>query len=478
MAKTLKDVRVPPLDPLRFKEVLSADQAAQLDRTIVRARAALHGRIVWNVNSTMRGGGVAEMLASLIAYARGAGIDSRWVVIRGSEDFFRLTKRLHNGLHGEPGDGGPLGEAEHRLYRQLCERRARSLHALTRPEDIVVLHDPQTAGMARRLKEDGVVVIWRSHVGVDLANELAHDAWRFLLPYVKEADAYVFSREAFAWSDLDPAKMTIIPPSIDAFSPKNQPMDDVTVEAVLRCGGLEEGPCSAGPMFMRLDGSPARLTARAEIVGDRLPTNVPLVLQVSRWDRLKDHVGVLRAFCDHIAPRTDAHLVLAGPDVRAVTDDPEGPEVLAEIMEIREGCPAPLQGRIHLVSLPMTDTEENGAFVNALQRRATVIAQKSLVEGFGLTVTEGMWKAKPVVASRVGGIQDQIVDGDTGVLVEPTDLKGFGEAVVRLLAAPDEAAAMGERARAHVRNRFLGPRHLEQYVDLFEQQLSAREVRT
>lgn len=477
VAAPLKHVHVSPLRPERLKEVLTPQQSAEFDRTIARGRAALHGRAIWSVNSTMRGGGVAEMLAPLVSYVRGAGIDSRWVVIRGDEGFFRITKRLHNRLHGEPGDGGPLGEEEDRIYRDICDHRARSLGALVQEGDIVLLHDPQTAGMASRLRERGAVVVWRAHIGIDLPNDLARDAWRFLLRYVEPADAYVFSRQAFAWSDLEASKVSIIPPSIDAFSPKNQTMDEVSVAGVLRCGGVEAGPSSDHTTFTRLDGSPARVDSAAEVVAKAFPADAPLLLQVSRWDRLKDHAGVLQAFSEHVAPRTDAHLALVGPDSTAVADDPEAVEVLEEITAARAACPGSVRERIHLISLPMTDIEENGAFVNALQRRATVIAQKSLAEGFGLTVTEAMWKGKPVVASRVGGIRDQIVDGDTGVLVEPDDLKAFGKAVVRLLEKPHEAVAMGMRAREQVRANFLGPRHLGQYVDLFERLLTAAATR-
>jgi trehalose synthase len=471
MPKTLKHVRVPPLAPERFNEVLSADQAAELGATITRARASLNGRAIWNVNSTMRGGGVAEMLGSLIAYSRGAGIDARWIVIRGEERFFALTKRLHNMLHGEPGDGGQLGEEEEHLYRGLCERRAIKLAELVRPEDIVLLHDPQTAGMVSHLKQTGATVIWRSHVGVDVANDLAREAWRFLLPFVEPADAYVFSREVFAWTGLEPSKISVIAPSIDAFSVKNQPMDDATVAAVLRCGGIEDGPCPKRPRFTRLDGTPARVDLRAEVIGGPIPTDAPVLLQVSRWDRLKDHSGVLRAFSEHVAPRTDAHLLLAGPDVNAVADDPEGAKVLREVIAVRDECDRGTRERVHLVSLPMRDPEENAAFVNALQRRAMVVAQKSLREGFGLTVTEAMWKGKPVVAGRIGGIQDQIEDWVSGVLIDPADLRAFGDAVVDLFEHPGEAVAMGERAREQVRASFLGPRQLGQYVELFERLL-------
>ena len=201
---------------------------------------------------------------------------------------------------------------------------------------------------------------------------------------------------------------------------------------------------------------------------------MPAVVQVSRWDRLKDPIGVLDAFSEGIAPDSDAHLVLAGPSTAAVADDPEGAEVLSEVARRRAGCEAWLRDRIHLFSLPMDDIEENAAIVNALQRRADVAVQKSLAEGFGLTVAEAMWKARPVVASRVGGIREQIVEGETGLLVEPQDLRGFAGAVLSMLGDARGARAMGQRAQEEVRELFLGPRHLRQYVDLFEHLLQAR----
>jgi trehalose synthase len=181
----------------------------------------------------------------------------------------------------------------------------------------------------------------------------------------------------------------------------------------------------------------------------------------------------MEAFGEFVAPRSDAHLVLAGPDVRAVADDPEGREVLDACIAWREARPEALRARIHLAALPMEDAEENAAIVNALQRRSTVVVQKSLAEGFGLTVSEAMWKARPVVASRIGGIQDQIADGQSGLLVEPHNLSGFGDAVVGLLNDPRRAAAMGAAARARVRDEFLGPRHLAQYLELFTRVLGA-----
>jgi trehalose synthase len=466
-------VPVAPLPWERFREVLTLGQAEDLERAVARARRILAGRVVWSVNSTARGGGVAEMLGSLIAYTRGAGVDARWVVMEGDPEFFRVTKRLHNHLHGDPGDGGPLEATERLVYEATMERNALALDELIRPGDVALLHDPQTAGLAGPLRRRGARVVWRSHIGVDVPTTEAREAWRFLLPFVCEAEQYVFSRASFAWEDLDLARVAVIPPSIDAFSPKNQDLEASTVRSILRSAGAEAGRPPAAPVFRREDGTPGRVDRHADLGGSApLAATDPVVLQVSRWDRLKDPAGVLEAFARGIAPRGPTHLVLAGPAVAAVTDDPEGREVLQEVAARRAALPADIRERAHLLSLPMEDPGENAAIVNALQRRADVVVQKSLAEGFGLTVAEAMWKSRPMVASRVGGIQDQIRDGESGVLVEPRDLDGFADAVVSLLERPDEATRIGAKARAEVRDRFLGPRHLTQYVDLFERLLA------
>jgi trehalose synthase len=465
-------VPVAPLPWERFREVLTLGQAEDLERAVARARRILAGRVVWSVNSTARGGGVAEMLGSLIAYTRGAGVDARWVVIQGDPEFFRVTKRLHNHLHGDPGDGGPLEATERLVYEATMERNALALDELIRPGDVALLHDPQTAGLAGPLRRRGARVVWRSHIGVDFPTTEAREAWRFLLPFVCEAEQYVFSRASFAWEDLDLARVAVIPPSIDAFSPKNQDLEASTVRSILRSAGVEAGRPPTAPVFRREDGTPGRVDRHADLGGSApLAETDPVVLQVSRWDRLKDPAGVLEAFARGIAPRGSTHLVLAGPAVAAVTDDPEGREVLQAVAARRAALPADTRERAHLLSLPMEDPGENAAIVNALQRRADVVVQKSLAEGFGLTVAEAMWKSRPMVASRVGGIQDQIRDRESGVLVEPRDLDDFADAVVSLLERPEEATRIGAKARAEVRDRFLGPRHLTQYVDLFERLL-------
>jgi trehalose synthase len=414
------------------------------------------------------------MLYSLIAYARGAGIDSRWVVIEGNPDFFALTKRIHNRLHGSPGDGGPLGDAEREVYESTAAANADELCELVREGDVVLLHDPQTAGLVERLRSAGAHVVWRAHIGLDVPSDLAREAWAFLLPYVRQAAAVVFSRQAFVWEGIEDTPVAIIPPSIDPFSAKNQELGDDAVASILATAGITADGDGGAPAFTRRDGSPGRVDRRAELVEDApVPADAPLVTQVSRWDRLKDMAGVLDGFARHGPAEAGAHLLLVGPDVRAVADDPEGAEVLEEVRARWEALEPDVRSRAHLALLPMDDAEENAAMVNAIQRHSAVVVQKSVAEGFGLTVSEGMWKARPVVASRVGGIGDQIVDGESGLLVDPRDLEGFGAAVAGLVADRGRAEAIGHAARERVRDAFLGPRHLRQYVDLFEQVIRA-----
>jgi trehalose synthase len=471
----LEDVDVTTLPPERFDAVLAPEGLEHFRNAIARGRELLDGRTLWTVNSTARGGGVAEMLRSLVGYVRGAGLDIRWVVIPGEPDFFRVTKRLHNRLHGAD-DGEPLGDAERAVYERVTHAGAELMAERIRPDDVVLLHDPQTAGMIPRLLELGVPVIWRAHIGLDLPNDAARAAWRFLIPYVARANAYVFSRPAYAWEGLDEDRVTVIAPSIDAFSPKNQAMPFTGITAVLRAAGLaadHHHPSRA--VFERLDGSVGKVERSARMIEEhQLRLDTPLVVQVSRWDRLKDPLGVLSGFVEHVHADEDPHLVLAGPDVAAVADDPEGAEVLAEVEQVWRELPRDVRRRVHLALLPMDDADENAIIVNALQRRADVVVQKSLAEGFGLTVAEAMWKGRPVVASRVGGIQDQIEDGATGLLVDPRDLAAFGARISDLLADMHAAERIGEAAQIRVRDHFLAARHLGEYVDLLDRVLSSR----
>ena len=461
-----------PLD--RLAALLDPDRITRLAEHAERARQLLQGRTVWNVNATATGGGVAEMLQALLAYSRGADVDARWLVLDGTPAFFGLTKRLHNVLHGSAGDGGPLGEDERAAYEAVLARNERQLLRFVRPDDVVLLHDPQTAGLVAGVQAAGARAVWRSHIGRDTPTELTDAGWAFLRPYVEQADALIFSRGAYVPSWVDQNKVWIIPPSLDPFTAKNTEIPPGDVEAVLRHAGLTLTTERHGRfLFTRRDGSTGLVRPHAGLIegGHLVPSHARLVLQVSRWDRLKDMAGVLSGFAAH-RPRLadDVHLMLVGPETAGVTDDPEGAEVFAECTALRLELPEATRRRIHLCSLPMDDVDENAYLVNALQRYAAVVVQKSLIEGFGLTVTEPMWKGKPVVASRIGGIQDQIVHGESGLLLDdPTDLDAFGAALDRVLGDDALAAKLGDNARERVRDHYLGDRHLIQYVDLFEQ---------
>jgi len=473
---TIEHVPVSPVSLTRLAEVLRPEQAAELERTISRGSTLLSGRVVWSINSTAYGGGVAEMLHSIVGYARAGGVDARWLVVASEPDFFHVTKRLHNRLHGSAGDGGPLGDHERAIYDRTTASAFAGLSSLIKPVDIVLLHDPQTAGLAAPLLTLGASVIWRAHIGLDRPNDHTREAWDFLLPYVRPAQAYVFSRKAYEWDGLDRERMSVIPPSIDPFSAKNQQLEPSNVRAILGAAGLLAGTGDGAPTFARHDGSPGRVDRRAEMIEEApLSGEDQVVTQVSRWDRLKDPLGVMEAFVHHVIPDSTAHLVLAGPDTRAVADDPEGADIVQACTLRWQSLAPEARERIHLALLPMDDPEENAVIVNALQRWSTLVVQKSLAEGFGLTVTEAMWKGRPVVASRVGGIQDQIVEGESGLLVDPLDLAAFGEAVLVLLADEARARQIGAAARERVRDEFLGARHLTQYVDLFERVLGGDE---
>jgi trehalose synthase len=417
-----------------------------------------------NVNSTAAGGGVAELLQVLLGYAAGAGIATDWLVIRGDPSFFAITKRIHNRLYGVPGDGGPLGENERRVYEQTLESNAAAILDAVRSDDIVIVHDPQPVGLVPTLAEHGAHVIWRCHVGIDGTNEWSEQAWRFLQPYLEQAEAHVFSRAAFAPALLAPDKLAIVPPSIDPFSPKNERMHAARRRSLLAGAGLVDGR-GATPTNVR--------AARVLREGGAPRSDVPLAVQISRWDYLKDMGGVLEAFVEHVPPSTGAHLVLAGPAFAGVADDPEAEAVWEQTSVLWNGLSVEDRRRVDLALLPMDDPRENAYVVNALQRQASVIAQKSLAEGFGLTVSEAMWKSRAVVASSVGGIADQIVDGVSGVLIpDARDLDAFGRAVAGLVGKPKERNRLGRNARRRVKDRFLPDRHLYDYALLVERLLT------
>ena len=468
----MREVEIQPVPLERLAQLLPAARAERLAVYQERAVELLGERTVWNINATSKGGGVAEMLQYILAYGRGAGVDTRWLVLDGDHEFFRITKRLHNFLHGSPGDGGPLAAEQREHFARVLAYNLPMAEQVVRPGDIVLLHDPQTAGLVDGLRRLGAHVVWRCHIGRDTTDAMTEMGWSFLREFIEHADSFVFSREAYVphWVPAD--KVKIIAPSIDPFSAKNIVLSDDRVRASLAQAGLvgtDPDPAELG--FTRRDGSPGEVRPHEGLsYGDGpIPADVRLAVQVSRWDRLKDMPGVLRGFTDVLDTLPpDVHLALVGPEASGVSDDPEGAAVFDECTSLWDRLPGEAQARVHLISLPMDDVDENAHLVNALQRHAYAVVQKSLVEGFGLTVTEAMWKGRPVIASGIGGIQDQIAHERDGLLLaDPSDLAAFGDALVRLVRDPGLADRLGAAARRRVQSEFLGDRHLIQYVRLF-----------
>lgn len=467
MKANLTEVKLGTSPVSQYRPLLGEAAWQSFSESMAQLARAVHGKVVWNVNSTAHGGGVAELLAALIPYDRDVGIDERWVVIEGSPAFFNFTKRLHTLLHGFPSQGAEIGDDERREYESILARNAEALVDLVRPGDVVIIHDPQAAGLVPPLAHHGAHVIWRSHIGVDRPNDVARKAWDFLRPYLGSADAYVFSRNAYVWEGLDPSRVRIIAPTIDSLSAKNRDLSPDEVASILCASGIER--CDG-----RTGAPEAHITRRAALGGEPFPSGSKVVAQVSRWDELKDPVGVLDAFVERVAPRGDSWLVLAGPAVGSVSDDPEQPRVLQAVQERRERLATDVRARVQIAQLPMEDVEENSLIVNALQRRADVVVQKSLAEGFGLTVCEAMWKARPIVASRVGGIEDQIENGKSGILVDdPKNLSAFGDAVADLLQDEPKARRLAEEARRRATAQYLAPRHLTEQAHLILDVLAA-----
>ncbi|HVQ96513.1 MAG TPA: glycosyltransferase [Mycobacteriales bacterium] len=449
------EAEVPPAPLDDFLHVLTPQQVARFEAAAARARDVLAGRTVWNISSTETGGGVAEMLHSLLGYVGAAGVSSRWLIISGDSRFFEITKRLHNAVHGFGDVRLVPGAADHGHYQQIQDTNLPGVLAAVRPGDLAVLHDPQPAGLVKPLQQAGLQVIWRSHIGRDQPNEQSTGAWDFIRRYVDSADAFVFSRPQYAPAWVPADRLRVIPPSIDPLSTKNRLLAAEEQLRILVEAGLLAGNGAA----------PAGV-----VTGAPAPTpDTRLVVQVSRWDRLKDMAGVMAGFCLVAPDVPDAHLMLVGPATAGVTDDPEGADVFAECVAAWQDLAEPVRSRVHLVSVPMVDVEKNAAVVNAIQRHASVVTQKSLVEGFGLTVAEAMWKARPVVASAVGGIQDQIRTNLDGLLLpDPTDLDHFGQTLRTVLTDDGLAHRLGVAAKARVHDQFLGDRHLTQYADLIE----------
>ncbi len=366
----------------------------------------LQGKVIQHINSTSVGGGVAEILNRMIPLLHDLGVDTRWDLIKGGEQFFAVTKKFHNALHGSPQE---IAARDFEIFRETSAENVRDvdIHG-----DIVFIHDPQPIALVER--RDGNKWLWRCHVDV---SDPDRKVWKFLRAYIDRYDSAVFSAPAF--SPQLPIRQFLIAPSIDPLSDKNRDLSDEEVGAVLAKHGV--------------------------------PRDKPIVTQISRFDRLKDPVGVIEAYIQ-VKRYVDCRLILAGG---TATDDPEGAQVLAEVNERAANDPD-----IHVLLLPQNDLE-----VNALQRASDVIVQKSIREGFGLTVSEALWKGKPVVASSVGGIPLQVTHKYSGLLCH--SVEGAAFAIKQLLSSPEYARKLGENGREHVRNNFLLTRHLRDYMLLF-----------
>ena len=463
---SLEEIPLPRRSFRSLSEELSGEAREQLEEAQTDARSLLAGRTVWWLNSTARGGGVAEMTRTLVPYWRGAGINARWLVIGAPPAFYRLTKRLHNLLHGMP-EARP-GLRDEALFDEIAHSLGVQAAALVAPGDVVILQDPQTAGLVDALKGAGALVVWRCHVGADEPSEGAASAWRFLLPRLGGADQFVFTRREFIPAGLEPQRTVLLAPAIDPLSAKNQPLAPTVGQAILETCGLVGalGPANS-PQVAVPGGRLVKVRRRCSVLREADPPQLGrdrLVVSLARWDRLKDPVGVIQGFVEHDGDR-DARLIVAGPAPEAVADDPEAEAVLRDAMAAWRRLSAAQRRRVDLGVVPMADFDENALIVNALQRQAAVIVKKSLQEGFGLGVTEGMWKARPVVATRVGGHQDQIEHRRTGLLVDdPSDLTAFGAAIAELLANPGGALTMATAARERARERFLADRHFIEWT--------------
>jgi len=369
----------------------------------------LDGRKVQNINSTFSGGGVAEILARMVPLLQQLGVDAAWDVIQGDDAFFNVTKKFHNALHGQD---ETITSDDLDIF---IETSRRNNEGMALDADIFYIHDPQPIMLIQRKKASGGLWIWRCHVDVSHPDK---KVWEFLRKYITDYDATVFSAPEF--SQQLPVRQYMISPSIDPLSDKNRELSQSVIQSVLDKYGLDNGK--------------------------------PMVVQISRFDYLKDPVGVIQAF-RMVRKGIDCQLVLAGG---TATDDPESTRVLEDVMECAGSDPD-----IKILAIPPGSDLE----INALQRSATVVFQKSLKEGFGLTISEALWKSKPVVATAVGGIPQQIRNKVTGLLCHSVD--GAAYALKQLLSNPEYASWLGKNGHEHVKQNFLITRHIKEYMLLF-----------
>lgn len=403
-----------PVPPKRLDNYVEPAGEEAVERLREAARPFVGARVL-HLNSTGFGGGVAELLHTQVALFQDLGIRTTWAVLEGSDDYFAVTKAIHNALQGAEVAWTPEME---RTYRERIRANAAEL---TERFDFVFVHDPQPAAIIEALEEDGRrrgKWIWRCHL--DLSTPF-RPVWGFFEPIVSRFDAAIFTMERFAQSGMSGPVLAFISPSIDPLSTKNCPVDPTTIHEVLTRYGIDQ--------------------------------RRPGVIQVSRFDPWKDPMGVIDAYRLVREEVPGAQLIMTGSMAH---DDPEGMQLLDLTDQHRRNDPD-----IHL----LTEMQGVGNLeVNALQRASDVVVQKSTREGFGLVVSEGMWKEKPVVGGNVGGIKLQIEDGRTGYLVD--SIEGCARRVADLLQDPGLRTSMGRAGRERVRERFLSPRELDDHLRL------------
>ena len=462
-----------------------------LIRAAQKPAEQLKGRTVWMVNSTAQGGGVAEMLPKVVTLLRELGVETKWAVISSEEErFFALTKRIHNLLHGA---GDPhFSDDDRALYRSVSRDLAASLKKRLSPDDILVVHDPQPLGMGAILHDElGLPSIWRCHIGLDETTPATQAAWDFLQPWAERYDRAVFTLE-----DYVPPFLTdhadIIHPAIDPLSDKNRALSIHKVTGVLNSASLA---ASSHPSLAEPFATPAqRLQRDGSFAPATQPEDLgllsrPIVTQVSRWDRLKGFVPLLEGFAQMKRSRhnrdtlSDRHrrrlelvrLVLAGPSPDSVSDDPEGQEVFREICDRWHELAPDLQRDIAILALPMDSRRANALMVNVLQRCSSVVAQNSLREGFGLTVTEGMWKRTPILTTHAAGPREQIKDREHGRLVHQADDPAEIATVLdEMLEAGGDRVVWGRNAQLRASRRYLVFPQILRWLEVTTQTLVRR----
>jgi len=444
----------------------------ELEREAGRLVESLEGRTVWMLSSTAKGGGVAEMIPRQVALLNELGVTTKWGVF-GSDrpEFFELTKRLHNLIHGE---GEPvLGAADQELFESVSREVAAEIEPCLSPNDVLLVHDPQPAGVGALLRRKlDVVAIWRCHIGLDQVVPATRAAWSFLEPYVSSYDYAVFTAPEYVPSFLS-GNVALITPAIDPLTDKNRLLPAHSLTGVLCNSGLmlEHNPV----LRPRFPERPARLQADGSFGPPTEPDEIgllfrPIVTQISRWDRLKGWKPLLDGFAKLKRERSRltgltaeqrrrldlVRLVLAGPEPASVADDPEAKGVLDELCGAYRQLEPDVQKDIVLLSLPMGSTRENALMVNALQTCSSIVVQNSLREGFGLTVTEPMWKRVPVLGSPACGIRIQIRDGIDGRLHhDASEPDAIASALLFMLGNPEKRAAWGRAGQRRVYDEFL-----------------------